>query len=253
MQDLDGDTENGFVQDIDTDKYGKFMEYVVRFSKNYGTRMEFTEHLNRFLEMDEYINLVNAPNSPYTHKAGHNLFSDWSAEAFKTLLGAKHTEELLEGDDGDTSAAHRKLDCHPTDHGDKVDWKEMGMMTEVKDQGYCGSCWAFVAAGTMESAWAIDGNLKIALSEQQLMDCSNEYWGNWGCQGGWQYYAWYYTQYYGLESEEDYPYKGYQQQCQHRPRKGFVATKRGEPFVEVEGDIDEIMHAIQEKPQAAAI
>ena len=36
------------------------------------------------------------------------------------------------------------------------------------------------------------------------MDCSNEYWGNWGCQGGWQYYAWYYTQYYGLEAEEDY-------------------------------------------------
>ena len=80
------------------------MEYVVRFSKNYGTRMEFTEHLNRFLEMDDYINLVNSPTSSYTHRAGHNFFSDWSAESFKTLLGAKHTEELLEGDDGDTSA-----------------------------------------------------------------------------------------------------------------------------------------------------
>jgi hypothetical protein len=88
------------------------MEYVVRYSKNYGTRMEFTEHLNRFLEMDAYIEMVNSPESGYSHKAGHNLFSDWSSAAFKTLLGAKHTEELDEGDDGDASYKGRRLNCH---------------------------------------------------------------------------------------------------------------------------------------------
>ena len=116
---MDGDTENGFALGVDANQYGKFMEYVVRYNKNYGTRMEFTEHLNRFLEMDNYIEMVNDPTSGYTHRAGHNLFSDWSMESYKTLLGAKHTEELTEGDDGDISATHRgrRLTCHDEDLG----------------------------------------------------------------------------------------------------------------------------------------
>ena len=80
------------------------------------------------------------------------------------------------------------------------------------------------------------------------MDCANEYWGNWGCEGGWQYYAWYYTQYYALESQENYPYKGMQRRCRHAPMKGLVATMRGEPFVEVGQDVDSIMHAVAKKP-----
>jgi len=164
------------------------MEYLVRYNKSYGTKMEFDSHMINFLDMDDYIQKVNAEDSPYTHKAGHNQFSDWSPQQFQKILGAKQTENSREGDNGDDSRMFegRKL-CSEDEEEipDSIDWKERGMLTEVQDQGYCGSCWAFVASGTMESAHAIATKKLRKLSNQQLMDCCNEYWGNWGCQGGW--------------------------------------------------------------------
>ena len=114
--------------------------------------------------MDQYIQKVNAPDSSYTHKAGHNFYSDWSEEQFSTLLGAKHSQDNWQGDDAKKG---RKLKCNDLDEGHKkkIDWNAMGKVSSVKDQGYCGSCWAFVAAGTMESDHAILGNPLVQLSE----------------------------------------------------------------------------------------
>jgi len=189
----------------------KFMEYIVEFGKNYKTNEEFKERMKNFIEMEKYINEVNAPESEYTHEAGHNEYSDWSQESFKKLLGAKqpadHKKKVIDSDliEGEGRRLQNVKDDLPA----KVDWVKAGKVTRVKDQGYCGSCWAFVTTGAMESDHAIKGNKLVSLSDQQLIDCSNEYWGNWGCQGGWQYYGWYYTQYYGLENMRDYPYLGY--------------------------------------------
>jgi len=64
-----------------------------------------------------------------------------------------------------------------------VDWVAAGKVTAVKNQGSCGSCWAFSATAAIESGSLIAG-VKIDLSEQQLVDCSRSY-GNQGCSGGW--------------------------------------------------------------------
>ena len=64
-----------------------------------------------------------------------------------------------------------------------IDWEKNGKVTSVKNQGNCGSCWAFSTVGAIESALAIKKNKLIDLSEQQLMDCSKDY-DNDSCNGG---------------------------------------------------------------------
>lgn len=66
--------------------------------------------------------------------------------------------------------------------GADVDWVAKGMVSPIKNQGQCGSCWAFSAIAEVESLFREKGT-KISLSEQQLVDCSGSY-GNHGCNGG---------------------------------------------------------------------
>ena len=87
-------------------------------------------------------------------------------------------------------------------------------MTPVKDQGSCGSCWAFSAAETLESVAKIDGgDALLDLSEQELVDCSR-YTGNMGCGGGWMYWAYDYVQdHNGMSIESEYPYHAKDESC----------------------------------------
>ena len=87
-----------------------------------------------------------------------------------------------------------------------INWVDQGKVTEVKDQGSCGSCWSFSTTGSIESAFWIKNGKSILLSEQQLVDCSVDY-GNNGCGGGLVEYAYHYATDIPLETEAEYPYK----------------------------------------------
>jgi len=101
-----------------------------------------------------------------------------------------------------------------------VNWVNQGVVTGVKDQGQCGSCWAFSTTGAVEGAWALAGHGLVSLSEQELVDCSPNY----GCGGGWPTVAMQYIVSNGITTESNYPYVAYQQGCNQAAASQVAAT-----------------------------
>ena len=104
-----------------------------------------------------------------------------------------------------------------------VDWRTKGWVTPIKDQGRCGSCYAFSAVGALEGQYKnLTGNL-TELSTQQVVDCSKSYLND-GCEGGRPDWVYDYIMYNGLETEKDYPYIDNEGRCKADLRKYAVRT-----------------------------
>ncbi|KAJ7553062.1 hypothetical protein O6H91_06G117000 [Diphasiastrum complanatum] len=190
-----------------------FRRFVVEHGKAYGSAEEYARRLVVFKR-----NLVRAiEHQALDPTAVHGItpFSDLSEEEFeKQYLGLRAPQHLpLKAGN---PAPELPVNDLPTD----FDWRELGAVTEVKNQGACGSCWAFSTTGAVEGAHFLQTGKLLSLSEQQLVDCDHQCDSeetdacDAGCNGGLMTNAYEYAlQSGGLELEKDYPYSGIDGTC----------------------------------------
>uniref|UniRef100_A0A804MNM4 Peptidase C1A papain C-terminal domain-containing protein n=1 Tax=Zea mays TaxID=4577 RepID=A0A804MNM4_MAIZE len=145
------------------------------------------------------------------YRLGINRFADMSWEEFRaTRLGAaQNCSATLAGNHQMRAAAAAAMP-------ETKDWREDGIVSPVKNQGHCGSCWTFSTTGALEAAYTQATGKAISLSEQQLVDCGFAF-NNFGCKGGLPSQAFEYIKYNGgLDTEESYPYQGVNGICQFK-------------------------------------
>jgi len=199
----------------------QFVQYIQNFDKTYSHE----EFFSRFAIFKSWVDTVrehNAGNSTWT--MGINQFSDLTPAEFK----AKYLSSLIIPE-GWTAPPEQYVLPDPSQPND-IDWRSKGAVTPVKNQGQCGSCWAFSATGAIEGWSAATGKGLPSLSEQQLVDCAGAL-GNQGCNGGWPNKAIQYDTQKGACSESSYPYTardGSCKQCSAVSKPSSVGTGSGE-------------------------
>jgi C1A family cysteine protease len=135
---------------------------------------------------------------------------------------------------------------------DEVDWRKKGVVTDIKDQGQCGSCWAFSAVQGVESADAIKTGKLLSYSESNLVDCVAHCRG---CNGGSMYIAllWVLDKQGGkMMLESDYPYHPVQGSCRFDASKGVGSLSDIRP-VKTDSEEDLAQKCAQYGPVSVAI
>ncbi|NP_001187181.1 pro-cathepsin H precursor [Ictalurus punctatus] len=192
-----------------------FKTWMSEHNKQYGLE-EYYPRLQIFTENKKKIDTHNAGNHKF--RMGLNQFSDMTFAEFKKFYLLKEPQEC-----NATKGNHvRGVGLYP----DSIDWRKKGnYVTEVKNQGACGSCWTFSTTGCLESVTAIATGKLPLLAEQQLVDCAGAF-NNHGCNGGLPSQAFEYIMYNkGLMTEDDYPYVGRDGPCKFDPKLAAAFVK----------------------------
>jgi len=187
----------------------EFEQFKLRHRRAYADAKEEAQRLGHFRTSLERVRAHNE-ESGRTFEMSVNQFADMSDEEFsrKVLMSPQKCSA--------THGPGKAVRAPPAaDLPTRIDWRERGVVSEVKNQGHCGSCWTFSTTGCLEAHLAIKYDAWHAprLSEQQLVDCAQAF-DNHGCNGGLPSHAFEYLRHAGgLETEFHYPYQGKDGKC----------------------------------------
>jgi cathepsin F len=190
---------------MDTMLHNQFQKFIKKYNKKYSS---VNEYLARFEVFK--MNVMNLYKESQKYKTGITKFSDLTQQEFaKIYLNLNY----------DAMAVANFNPAHPSFSNaapDSFDWRDKGLVTPVRDQGMCGSCWAFSTVANLEGLYYKLKGVAVDLSEQILVDCDTY---DSACNGGLMEYAFQWIKENGMETEEDYPYTGYKGSCKADPSK----------------------------------
>jgi len=170
-----------------------FHSWMIDHGKNYSTPAEREFRYKIFVK--NLIKVLTHKNPDY--KIGLNQFSDMTLDELKIkYMGYRRMSE--------PSLSAVFLETGINQAPTNWDWRTKGAVTPVKNQGQCGSCWAFSTTGSLEGSFFLSNSTLASFSEQYLVDCAKN--GNYGCDGGEMTNALSYVQKNGIPYEKTYPY-----------------------------------------------
>jgi C1A family cysteine protease len=218
-----------------------FHQFKKSFNKTYGA-----EEGLRFVVFKDNFDKIAHHNERFssgkvTYHMAINEFADLTSQEFlSTRAGLKASKAPSK------ATAHHKHDGSPL--AQTVDWRQHGAVTPIKNQGQCGSCWAFSACASNEGIQAIQGHGLISLSPQQLVDCDTT---DDGCSGGLMDNAFAYIQQNGgIASWNDYTYEAVQGQCL-ASQYTQIADITG--YTDVQEDETDLASAVVQQPVSIAV
>ncbi|XP_074111599.1 cathepsin L [Cotesia typhae] len=206
----ENDVEEGFRMKIYMDNKHKIAQHNAKYEKGL---VSYKLAINKFGDMlhHDFIRMMNGFNKTIDRNLRSTLQRSGGLTRGATFIPPEHVELPK-----------------------SVDWRQKGAVTPVKDQGHCGSCWAFSTTGALEGQHFRKTGVLTSLSEQNLVDCSGKY-GNNGCNGGLMDQAFQYIKdNKGIDTEKTYPYEAEDDKCRYNPRNtgaedvGYVDIPQGD-------------------------
>lgn len=196
-----------------------FEAFLKEHRKSYTSGKDYEQRKQVF---EQTLLKVKAHNEEY--KAGHhtwwaamNYLADYTPEEYARLRSTKYSPS--QHPMVSLASVHEQAAANPP----SIDWREKGAVTAVKNQGDCGSCWAFSAAESVESHYQIASGKLLELSPQTYVNCvknPNQCGGTGGCEGATMELAFNLTRDTGIALESDIPYAGKDATC--KPYKAAV-------------------------------
>jgi len=189
----------------------QFLSFMSEHGKEYENDEEFVKRFHIFRENLKLIEEMNRNSTGAVF--GVTSFTDLTPQEFKNLYLMNYQSRNMTGE--------TYMDVPRISAPTSFDWRSKGAVSSVKNEGQCGSCWAFSATENIESVYQIGGQGLPIIAPQQMVDCEKDCYG---CGGGWPYKAFnYVVKAGGQDTEASYPYTARDGSCKFKP--GSVGAK----------------------------